>query len=617
MASSGNKNAQSRIAQAAPYSTAARAGSRPGVPPKVGPSKSGPIKTAGGGNRPITPPSVEQILNNSPRQANMQPVGSIKPKESDVKDINAAASSHPPDTQSATSASAKNSPAENTNANKSPPTKSATDMQPSQVNQELPPTGSAVQMLKSQWEKLGARPKTYQADIDAQSNKTENEMDDIEITDTEPDEEFRTGELHPQASSTHSEENMNDEGQNARTKINLNVFIAGKNSSIVKELKRNEIKFFTEFQRQFGNAAKTSVNFRLDYIKVHCSSIHQKANILKAQNIGDFAITATIPRSESGDDQTDVPQRKDKIYRGVATGVNPELSEDDIKQFINEACSVQRILRRENQQLVPTTAVIFGFKDSLPAYINIGFIRYKINPYLPKPTRCDHCQRFGHTVKKCWAHTPRCSFCSGSHSYKDCPQKSDPNNAMCANCHGKHSAAFKQCPKFITSAKAIEMNANQGVPIKKALLAIEANNKQQTITTQIDAAAAETEIRAPAKNTPILALVPKPASISKIPKARSTPRPQRKANNTQLANENAQYATVDDLRKLEQRVSVVETDMKEYKVAVAHSSLALNFVLSSMGLTLEEACKRTIAQIHSASSKQPSPQNKNQNKSPK
>ena len=60
----------------------------------------------------------------------------------------------------------------------------------------------------------------------------------------------------------------------------------------------------------------------------------------------------------------------------------------------------------------PTGTVILTFdRPDLPQRVKLGFLLVKVDPYIPNPLRCFHCQRYGHTSDRC-KQDKACSVCA-------------------------------------------------------------------------------------------------------------------------------------------------------------------------------------------------------------
>lgn len=84
-------------------------------------------------------------------------------------------------------------------------------------------------------------------------------------------------------------------------------------------------------------------------------------------------------------------------------------------------------------------------------HVRVEFERYC--PHKFGPIRCRNCQLWGHGAKNC--NLPAaCMFCAENHQTNDCKfvvngVRASGFVAKCANCGGKHSANFENCPSLI------------------------------------------------------------------------------------------------------------------------------------------------------------------------
>ena len=69
--------------------------------------------------------------------------------------------------------------------------------------------------------------------------------------------------------------------------------------------------------------------------------------------------------------------------------------------------------------------------------------------------RCNKCQVFGHSAKKCRSKTPKCPHCAGPHTHQQCKNR---KNRKCANCGlTTHGAAYAGCSVFRQYKVKIEL----------------------------------------------------------------------------------------------------------------------------------------------------------------
>jgi len=95
--------------------------------------------------------------------------------------------------------------------------------------------------------------------------------------------------------------------------------------------------------------------------------------------------------------------------------------------------------------------------------------------YVPLPTRCFRCQRFGHGHLSCHGKLT-CPRCSGNHEFSHCTLTSDEgdkdsinNKLLCVNCGSKHSAAFKGCSVFIKNKEIAEFKTKNKLSYSQAV----------------------------------------------------------------------------------------------------------------------------------------------------
>lgn len=92
---------------------------------------------------------------------------------------------------------------------------------------------------------------------------------------------------------------------------------------------------------------------------------------------------------------------------------------------------------------------------ALNTTITIDGNKHKIRKFIDtEQTRCTNCQQFGHVKTKCKQKVYTCVRCART----DCVQGDCQSNVRkCANCHGAHSASYKNC----TTLKTLQRNTLQ------------------------------------------------------------------------------------------------------------------------------------------------------------
>ena len=206
------------------------------------------------------------------------------------------------------------------------------------------------------------------------------------------------------------------------------VFIS---STEVNISKVNPLKLDNFFAEHVGPVHK--IQLMLDSIKIVCTS--SQANLLKrVKSVCGYKVKVEIK------DFTLIGSK------GIIHGVHEEIEECS---FLNSDPNIVKVIRlqkfsKEVGTKVPTRSVILHFTSTtLPGRVFLGFMSFRVNLYIPPPTRCFKCQRFGHVADMCRS-SVRCPRCGERHSFDECSAEKH----LCCLCGGSHSAAYKGCEKY-------------------------------------------------------------------------------------------------------------------------------------------------------------------------
>lgn len=124
---------------------------------------------------------------------------------------------------------------------------------------------------------------------------------------------------------------------------------------------------------------------------------------------------------------------------------------------------VRRMKKKIDNVLVDSANHILTFNSTkLPTEIKIAYYNVKVRPYIPPPTRCFNCQKFGHVSNNCKGIT-LCSCGKPPHLPDDCKQP-----IICVNCQGSHAANDKECPKYKTETAIIKLKVTEKIPYAEA-----------------------------------------------------------------------------------------------------------------------------------------------------
>jgi hypothetical protein len=272
---------------------------------------------------------------------------------------------------------------------------------------------------------------------------------------------------------------VNKSGSNAtaaaeagQNRMDLVVFIKGVGCNIAKHASNNPIIFSRDLSKIVGQV--TDVKVTRDCLRVTCDHSQQVTTLLQTTDISGKTVKVTKPWSKTtGADRRETNKRQAK---GIIFGVSLKLSDEDIFCAVNSA-GVQRMRKWVNGVKQPTTTVILTFDGSvLPKTVKIGYLTFKVKPYIPPVIVCKVCLMIGHN--KCDARQ-RCVRCSRPHRFEDCPVKDKPQEAHCARCNGNHSAAYRGCVKYKEVSKALSKVVKEGITFKDALLNVKRAERVQ------------------------------------------------------------------------------------------------------------------------------------------
>ena len=146
-------------------------------------------------------------------------------------------------------------------------------------------------------------------------------------------------------------------------------------------------------------------------------------------------------------------KEKSNVQTGVLHYVPSFLSEQAILST-DKVLSATRIFRWDptTQQKIETEMVKFTYDGQLPARLKLGICgNFKVRPFVPNPTRCYKCQKFGHVATTCRSRAPKCRLCAGAHMTELCQTKRNTGEQIvmkCANCGEAHPASSGLCTKM-------------------------------------------------------------------------------------------------------------------------------------------------------------------------
>lgn len=299
-------------------------------------------------------------------------------------------------------------------------------------------------------------------------HETPDEKNEKKARSSEADKQLHMKQHEQQAELLHRKQH--GELYGAQHDNSKTVFVKGNYCNMGKLAYSNPVKFQKEIIKEFGKVDR--IKIKGQYVIIVCNSLQQKEALLHETNImgKPVEVTAAFESKKSKENQTSEQHEKAPLFKGIIFGVPVELSDEEIKEA-TEAESVKRMTKRIGEEIHLTTNVVLGFLEEISDSVNIGFIRFRMKPYITRPYRCTNCQRFGHNHKDCYR-PAACARCSGPHSTNECPTTSNAENAYvntcCANCKKDHSAAWTGCQVYQQVQETLRISRLEHVDYKTA-----------------------------------------------------------------------------------------------------------------------------------------------------
>ena len=202
---------------------------------------------------------------------------------------------------------------------------------------------------------------------------------------------------------------------------------------------------------------ESCVPLRNGNLVVTCSHPQQVKTLMGCSQLTDGDISTPI--------QTTL--RQPVAPKGVIYNVPLDLKAAEILAYLKPKVKyVKRFQYKPvgEMELLDSTTVLLHFQSDLPSEVRIRYLNFKIRPYVPKPLRCFKCNRFGHVANHCKG-KERCSKCGEQHSWTVCPSTA----LNCPNCHGKHAANDRSCPRYKQEEHVLKNKSSRNVSYAEAV----------------------------------------------------------------------------------------------------------------------------------------------------
>lgn len=148
------------------------------------------------------------------------------------------------------------------------------------------------------------------------------------------------------------------------------------------------------------------------------------------------------------------------IYdRSLVAATDEEIMKElEVKKCV-KVKRVQKTMGDGSKHDTGTFFLTFG-TVKLPKFVTIGYSNIEIKPFVPNPTRCFKCQRFGHVSSSCKSTKKICVNC-GLEEHANEGEKCG-NHAKCVNCEStEHNSMSRECPEFMYRKKIEDIKVHE------------------------------------------------------------------------------------------------------------------------------------------------------------
>ena len=209
-------------------------------------------------------------------------------------------------------------------------------------------------------------------------------------------------------------------------------------------------------------------------ILIECTRQKQSQNLLSLTTVLDIPIVAS-------------PHRTLNYCQGIIRDRDHDLSDMSEQEICEELKSqnitnVKRFTKKVDNNIIQLTTYLLTFEQpTAPSHIYLGPYRIKVDLYVPNPTRCFKCQKFGHGKSSCRG-KEKCVKCSGEgHSNFECD-----GEVKCSNCGLNHMANSRNCEFYKKEMKIQKLKTEKNISYQEAKKQISASNDSTQSTSYAD-----------------------------------------------------------------------------------------------------------------------------------
>ena len=146
--------------------------------------------------------------------------------------------------------------------------------------------------------------------------------------------------------------------------------------------------------------------------------------------------------------------------------------------------SALSVTKTANETKIPTSVVILNFKGQIPVKVKVGYLSFKIKPFIREPLRCYKCNAYGHIAINC-KNILKCPKCLGEHTIKECLNKEAEKR--CATCDSSsHYTGQAVCPQLQIQKQVDTLRATKSMSYSQSLKTVNQKvvHEGETVTRQ-------------------------------------------------------------------------------------------------------------------------------------
>ena len=225
--------------------------------------------------------------------------------------------------------------------------------------------------------------------------------------------------------------NLDRDNELFLTKDNWPRFIMVKSASEEWQLSKLSPFVVQKGFQAIARTLKSTKRLRDGSFLVECSRKTQAENLLNTVNFVDRPVHVSV--------------HKTLIWsRGVIRCQElTDMSEIEIRNKLKTqgVVEVHREMVKKEGKVIPTSILFLTFKQpEVPKEIVAGYLKVKVELFVPNLLRCFNCNKFGHTSQRCRT-TAKCQRCGKGKHEEQCGEP-----LICSNCKGPHAVSAKDYP---------------------------------------------------------------------------------------------------------------------------------------------------------------------------